>query len=420
MSPDVIIVGGGIWGLCIALHLRRTTRLRVLVLERRSTPGAETTSQSAGHVGLLRGHPMLTQGVQDTLACLRRLQASQPPGEPLFRRLGSVTIATSVSRLRKLLDQAELGRQAGVAVELLEREQVLRVVPGLVAEAVIGGCAVHDDVVVDPRRLAGSLARAVELHGGSIRYSSMVDTVSQTNRGPLVATNHGAVSCGACVIAAGPWSARLLSGLGVSLPFAPIRLQQALTAPHANASPSHPVVRLPDQAMYLQPEAGGFLVGVFQARPASLASADVAPQWSTDDLAAPEDVIAEARQRLARVLPSVAQLPLVGYRQGLTTFTPDALPLIGRVDDDSQILVASGCNGFGVALAGGVGRWMAAALTDPYLDPAIRALSPLRFASVARNVDWLRAQAEARYVHYEGEPVPPGSWSSNPVQHVPA
>lgn len=416
MAPDVVIVGGGIWGLAIALQVRRSTRLRVLVLERRSTPGAETTGQGAGHLGLLRGHALLTQGVRDTFECVEMLEAAQSTGDPLAVRSGCVTVATSASRLHALRYQVELGRHCGVAAEWLGPRDLAHMVPGLRADAITGGCAVTEDRAVAPRRFAAALALAVERHGGSIRYNTMVEGIAQTNRGPSIRTNHGVICCGACVVAAGPWSARLLANRGVTLPFVPIRLQQALTAPHVTGGVAHPVVRLPDLAMYVQPEAGGFLVGVFQAKPASLSAADVAAHWSSDDLGPPEDVLSEACKRLTVVLPTVSRLPLVGYRQGLTTFTPDALPLVGRVDEDSQILVATGCNGVGIALAGGVGRWMTAALTDPSLDPAIRALSPLRFATVPRPSSWLRAQAEARYVHYEGEPLPPTSASTGNSQ----
>ena len=53
-QTEILIVGGGIWGLSTAYHLAKFGQKDVLVLERNDEVAAETTPQAAGLVGQIR------------------------------------------------------------------------------------------------------------------------------------------------------------------------------------------------------------------------------------------------------------------------------------------------------------------------------------------------------------------------------
>jgi glycine/D-amino acid oxidase-like deaminating enzyme len=52
---DVVVVGGGVLGTCAALHLAEAGARSVVLLERRSQLGSQTTSAGAGFVGYWAG-----------------------------------------------------------------------------------------------------------------------------------------------------------------------------------------------------------------------------------------------------------------------------------------------------------------------------------------------------------------------------
>ena len=90
---QIAIVGGGIWGLSTAFHLAELgSGADVVVLERNDTLAAETTTQSAGQVGQLRGDPVLARAVGYTLDLLEGF-ADRTGHDPGFVRSGSVHVA---------------------------------------------------------------------------------------------------------------------------------------------------------------------------------------------------------------------------------------------------------------------------------------------------------------------------------------
>ena len=66
-QTEILIVGGGIWGLSTAYHLAKFGQKDILVLERNDEVAAETTPQAAGLVGQIRPSVTMLQAIRYAL-----------------------------------------------------------------------------------------------------------------------------------------------------------------------------------------------------------------------------------------------------------------------------------------------------------------------------------------------------------------
>src|SRR4051812_27641600 len=94
---EIIVIGGGIWGLSTAWHLA-TMGAKVRILERNAGTGLETTPRAAGLIGQIRSSPTMCRAIQYALATLERLRDERKLDCGL-RRTGSLFVALTPARM---------------------------------------------------------------------------------------------------------------------------------------------------------------------------------------------------------------------------------------------------------------------------------------------------------------------------------
>jgi glycine/D-amino acid oxidase-like deaminating enzyme len=182
----------------------------------------------------------------------------------------------------------------------------------------------------------------------------------------------------AVVVAAGPWTPRLLEPLGYELP---IRVARAEVGrwrlPGTFGSPPPALADFSALDFYFVPAPGGYLeVGTLDPTHADRPiEPDAAPEG------AERETLESFRRSLEARLPSARGGHWRGAWSGTYDVTPDWHPAIGRVPGSSQVYVAAGFSGHGFKLAPAVG----VALSELVLDGASRSfdlapLDPGRFA----------------------------------------
>jgi sarcosine oxidase subunit beta len=360
-TTDLVIVGGGVWGLSIAYHYARLKVGRVLLLER-NTLASAATSRAAALLTQARAKTVLMPLIAQTYADITDLEVAL--GESLDgRRVGSLHVTASASRQRELRELMAIAGQAGLSVEALTADEAARRAPWLNPEAIMSAAFMPEDAFIDPYRLAMAYARAARMYGATLRQGVTVqDLRRQGDRVTGVVTDQGVVYAGCVVDAAGAWANRLASPLGVGLPMTPVRSQYWITAPDPLFPRDHPMVILPDASAYSRPELGGLLFGLRERQ-----SVSVDPRELPDDLegfALGEEggwsSLVEGAPALRRFLPALDRLEIAHHITGLSTYVPDGLLALGLAPGIQGFLTAAGCSGAGIATAGGIGRGIAA------------------------------------------------------------
>ena len=94
-QENVVIVGGGIWGLSTAYHLARAGWTDVEVLERNGALFDETTSQAAGLVGQIRATPLMRRAIRYAIDLLHRVGWRSPEELQKETDQGQVTASSN-------------------------------------------------------------------------------------------------------------------------------------------------------------------------------------------------------------------------------------------------------------------------------------------------------------------------------------
>ncbi|MBX9471393.1 GcvT family protein [Microcella sp.] len=383
-----IIVGGGIIGSSIALHLAEAGETDVLLLER-AVLTSGTTWHAAGLVAGARGTTAMTGLSSYGLGFYADLQRRSGV-DVSFERCGSLSLARHPGRVDELLYARDVAVQNGIDARMVDAAEVARLWPIATTDGVLAGLHFADDGHVNPGYAALAMAKLAHEAGASIREGVTVTAIlHEGGRATGVETDQGTVLADRVVIAGGLWSRDLAATASVHLPLYAAEHVHVRSEPIEGAVASLPVLRDVDHSYYVRHEAGRLLVGAFEPNGIPRAVTEI----STAGFATfPDDWehFAPVRTAAERTVPA---LGTAGYDRFITapeSFTPDTSFLLGETAEVEQLFVAAGLNSQGIIYAPGIGRelarWIVAG--TPQFDSA--SVDVQRFS---------RHQSNRRYLH---------------------
>lgn len=151
MIYDVIIIGAGITGSCIARELSKY-KLNVAVLEKENDVGNKTTNANSAiiHSGY-DPVPGTNKAKFNVLGNKMYDQIAEELDVP-FKRIGSLTVALYDEQLETLKLLAERAKENGVEIKLLSKQETLDIEPNLSKE-VKGSLLAPTCSIIDPFKL---------------------------------------------------------------------------------------------------------------------------------------------------------------------------------------------------------------------------------------------------------------------------
>jgi glycine oxidase len=341
---DVIIAGGGIIGLSLALELRQRGA-DLLVLER-GEPGREASSAAAG---------MLAAVDSETPRDLRPLAAESARLYPKF-----------VEKLQEASGIDADFRRQGTIVFLdgsdvpsghtkLSVDELQRLEPALQ----LGGHSAFflQEDSVDPDLLLQAAVKAAHSTGLEIRHHTPVQHITSQNGNIEVVAEPERFFARVAVNCQGAWAG------------APVRPRKG-------------------QMCYLRPQNPGLLNSAVRAPEAYLvprSSGKILVGATVEDAGFDKSVQPETVQKLHRaaaaLVPDLSAAPVVQSWAGLRPGTPDDLPIMGETETRG-IMISSGHFRNGILLAPAAAKVMADLIMGrpPAID--ISSFSPARFAAV--------------------------------------
>ena len=347
-SWDVIIVGGGIIGLSLAIALRKRD-VQVLIIER-GEPGREASHAAAG---------MLVDCADETPAALQ-------------------TLATASARMYPEFVH-ELQDESGIHVDLRDQGTIVfpaaehvhcsgDSLPAPLAElepalADTGRPAQFlRERSVDPRALVAAALKAAKHRSVDISSGSTVtDVLLSDGRACGVASERTHYAAPVVVNCAGAWTGQFAQH---HFPTRPVKGQ--MLALVGQRVLTH-VVRSPE--VYLVPRSDGrILIG---------ATVEEAGYDKRTDA----ETIRRLHQAAMRLLPALQQSRVSEAWAGLRPGTPDSLPILGATSTPGYF-VAAGHFRDGILLAPITAEIMAQVITGAKPEQDITAFSPARFGKL--------------------------------------
>lgn len=353
---EVVVIGGGVIGCCIAYYLANGGA-KVTLLER----GQLASGASGVAAGMLA--PQVEAPFADEFfeVALKGRAEHEPLAHALkddvgldveYRRTGILRVARTEAERTDLQRMLRWQTARGLAAEWIDATQLGECEPllkGVAARLLAGGLWLADEGQVRGPRLVQALATAAIERGAQVHEAtSVVGLCISGGRVSGVRTTSGSLGADVVVLAAGVWSPRLAEDIGVTLPVAPVK-GQILSLRALGKAPRQVLWA---GECYLVPRPDGEIV---------LGATEEEGNYDSRPTLAGMNRLSEAA---LEVVPAVGGFSVDGFWSGLRPAAPDRFPIVGWAPATDGLFVATGHYRNGILLGPLTGRRVAAHLLD--------------------------------------------------------
>ncbi|NCO74993.1 MAG: glycine oxidase ThiO [Cyanobacteria bacterium] len=345
-SNEIIIIGGGIIGLSIALELK-LKGLGVTVLSKNYTEAATNAA-----AGMLAPRAEQLDGVILDLA-LQSLALYPEWAQKLEQLSGEDIDYNPCGIIAPVYEQPST-----INDHWLDKDTIQLYQPQL-GKAVMGGYWYPEEGQVDPRRVGKVLLNIAQSIGIEIKEG--VEAIAFTrDHGKIknILTKSGIFSADTYIVASGAWSSKLFP-----LPLRPLK-GQMLSLRIASDNPLERVIF--GENTYLVPKKDGRLI-------VGATSEDIGWQQGTT-----AEGINTLLNRAIGLYPPLACWQLEEIWSGFRPATVDEMPILGYGDSDNLIF-ATGHHRNGILLAPITAQLISNLITHQYVDPLLKHFTYQRF-----------------------------------------
>ena len=397
-QADTVIIGAGIVGCSSAYHLADCGATDVVVIDQGPLP---TTGGSSSHAPGI----MFQTDEPDVLSKFgmysRDLYSDlEDESGQLYSEVGGIEVARTDERMEYLQRRVEWAKSWGVPnPEILTPEEVEDKLPLVDPDAIQGGYYSPTDGQVSGVKACAALAREAERHGVQFFGNTRVTEI-ETSDGSVdaVETDHGTIKAGRILVATNIWSRPLGETVGLDLPIAPVQHQYTITeslealaenaqivdhsvldnyeavtgsrAERLLMAPDRPILRDQDNALYFRTHGDAYGLGSYNhdpmvVDPDTLGTNEDGPDQGSikpfteehfETPTHPNRPHKSPRQAIDELLPATRNAELEYKYNGLFSYAPDHLPVLGETPEIDDLWVALA---IWVTHAGGAGNAIA-------------------------------------------------------------
>jgi len=364
-----LIIGGGIIGLSIGYYLSKKEFLNVEIVEKE----AELSSHASGHNagGISTPHETQSEDIwplaRETCELYERLAMRE--NFDFDYVLNGTIVLLKDSRLSSELEKRieKFREKSGTRVRLLTPQEVKDKEENLSLEEVGGAIFYPDDAQGNSKKLGHCFERVCREKG--MKLATSVEVLGFTiDNGTIetVKTSIGTVFPERVVVAAGPWSGRIASMLGIEIPIEPVK-GHLITTHAANTKILNSFISGPNYYV-LQSSGGNLVVGGGEDHVAF-------------DSSIMDSRIAEAWAEGISLVPALSSLGQQSTTACLRPYASGGLPVIGESKRYKNLIFATGHFRSGFSLAPVTGKIVSELIVDGRTKTNIGPFSPERFAA---------------------------------------
>jgi D-amino-acid dehydrogenase len=411
--PDVLIIGGGVIGVCSAYYLAQNG-VQVALIEKDEI----ASGCSYGNGGLIvpsHAVPLASPGALgdglrwmfdlespfyikprvdvELIRWLARFVWASREGQmrkslPLLRDLlfasrvlyedlankagfdfgfegnGSLLVCLSKTALEKERHETHLFEQFKIPVSMVNREEALELEPAL-SPSIAGGVFYPRDGKIDPHRFVVGLAEKARGLGAHL-WTKTEAMGFESARGEItkVHTTRGDFHPKQVILAGGSWSPELGRALNLRIPIQPAK-GYSVTVENPPVTPKLPLL-FSEARVVINPLDHALRV----AGTLELAGMDFSFNSRR---------VRAIQSSSADYLPGLAEAKVIEIWRGMRPCTPDGLPIISRVDRFRNLIVAAGHAMLGMTLGPITGRLVSQLAGNETTDLDLSLLRAARF-----------------------------------------
>lgn len=370
---DVIIIGAGSVGVPAACFIAEQG-LKVLVIDQYASVGQGANKAAIGGV---RATHSDTAKIRIGLKSIEILSTWQEThGDNIEWETGGYSfVAYGEQEEQTLRGLLKIQQSYGLNIDWLGRDELLRAVPALNPEGLLGGTLSPEDGSASPLLTLHALYRQACVHGAEFHFAESVTGISvSSGRVSGVETNRGHYAAPVVINAAGA-HARNISGLaGLDSPVTPDAHEGGITEPVARF--------LDPMVVDIRPRPGSSNFYFYQHHTGQVVFCITpSPPIVGTDRRETSTFLPMVSRRMVEIMPRLMHLKVRRTWRGLYPMTPDGAPIVGWAREVEGFVQAVGMCGQGFMLGPGLGVYLARLVTGQ-LDEADREvfeiLSPYR------------------------------------------
>jgi len=380
---EVTVIGGGVIGASATYYLAEKG-LNVLLVERDGLASGTSGACQGGVLAHIRKPPLLSYVLESQKLYL---QAKEYGLDFELDPSGSFICFDREEQRPMVEEHAKQLKRYGLKISLLEGNDLKAITPDI-GDGVLGASVYPEDFIVNPIRVAHEFAFAAKKLGAQIHVFREVKAIEMLG-GKIdeVITDKGRIRTGCVVNAAGVWSPAIAQMIGYNLPVKPKRGQLLVTEPAIRSkirfildgdylvtaydpaaveTSKDPRIRLGIASSLAQVKSGNWLLG---------SSRDLAGF----DRSCTRETLEWIVKRAMTFLPGLGKLNCVRTFAGLRPITDDGLPILGKVEEVENFIIATGTHGEGIMLAPLWGKLIAELIAYNTTSMPIELFNPARF-----------------------------------------
>ncbi len=359
---DVVIVGAGIVGAACADAFAERG-MRVVIVDE-AVVGSGATAAGMGHIVVMDDSEAQFALTNYSQRLWHRLRP-ELPADVEYEQTGTIWVAADEEEMAEVLRKRDYYQRRGVAVEVLNAQQLKSAEPNL-REGLVGGLLVPGDSVLYPPCAARFLIGRAQQKGAKLRLGAPVVEISESG---VRAADGREIKADIIVNAAGANAAELTPRIEIKKRKGHLVItdrypgfvnHQLLELGYLKSA--HSVTR-DSVAFNVQPrKTGQILIGSSR-------------QHGADHKDVDQYMLANMIRRAQEYMPGIGAMAAIRVWTGFRAATPDKLPLIGPYPGHKSLFLATGHEGLGITTSLGTARILVDQVTgakpeieiDPYL-----------------------------------------------------
>ncbi|MFC1625374.1 FAD-dependent oxidoreductase [Patescibacteria group bacterium] len=429
-NTDVVVIGAGIMGCCVAYYLVKLGCKNVVMIEKGYSMASGASTYAAG---------LLTKFTPSLTSMLLRKESVRLYKELVeYKQVGSMRIAVSDKQLEFL--QYDVSRVNGFCLKsglykVITAEEIKNILPWTKNKDVIdldqicGAIWLPEDGVFNAYDVTNAVGNAAKGLGVKIYLNTRVTGIELLNNEvKKVKTEHGDIETKIVVNAAGMWGKRIANMVGIDVPVIPVDHQHQVLqfkpgVVLGEKAGKQRLVKLPsfrnfNHVTYWRFCSEGSILGAWERNPRTpWKDREYSPPWShsSKETANDQEHFLEHVVNTTELYPfintdKVGLGRLISHPDG---FTPDSNPLMGHWPDIKGFYFACAMSMHGFGAAGGLGKSLAELILKGASTIDISDYIPHRFGDTFSNIEDAVKRSREVYSDYYDRKYPGDAYKSS-------
>jgi sarcosine oxidase subunit beta len=347
-SPDVVIVGAGITGCATAFELSKSG-LKVQVIEKYK-PGAMASGWTLAGVRQSGRHsaeiPLAKYSVEKWPKLAEILG-----GNTGYTQNGNLRLARTNEEEKTIKKLVRDQEKQGLEIQYLSDIKDIHEIAPFLSNQILSASFCPSDGHAEPLKTLGSYKAAAERNGVIFFSQEEVQKINlEKNQIRSLTTSKRIISTQKCILANGIHSNSLLRKLGIKIPLDVTIVTVIQT--EAVKRMLLPVIGVANADLAMRQELNGCfrITSGAQKWDGKLEEKNNMPFAATNL----EKVYGTLKRSMA-VIPKLSQCAMKSFWGGLLDLTPDALPVIDKIEEYDGLILASGFSGHGFGIGPAIG-----------------------------------------------------------------